>query len=108
LMAEWFHVVSNGTDTHLMLVDVFSKGVKGKEAENALHAANMTVNKNSIPFDTNKPMNPSGIRVGTPAITTRGMKEAQMRQIGRWMAEVLRDVNDQARIAAIRDQVLQL
>jgi glycine hydroxymethyltransferase len=108
LMQEGFHVVSNGTDTHLMLVDVFSKGVKGKEAENALHAANMTVNKNSIPFDTNKPMNPSGIRVGTPAVTTRGMKEPQMRQIGRWMAEVLRDPADQARIAAVRDQVLQL
>ncbi len=108
LMQEGFHVVSNGTDTHLMLVDVFSKGVKGKEAENALHAANITVNKNTIPFDTNKPMNPSGIRVGTPAVTTRGMKEPEMRRIGHWMAQVLRDPQDEIRIASVRQQVLQL
>ena len=108
LMQEGYHVVSNGTDTHLMLVDVFSKGLKGREAEDALGRANITVNKNSIPFDTNKPMNPSGIRVGTPAVTTRGMKEAEMRQIGRWIAEVLRNVADEARIAEVRRQVLEL
>ena len=108
LMEEGFHVVSNGTDTHLMLVDVFSKGLKGREAEDALGRANITVNKNSIPFDTNKPMNPSGIRVGTPAVTTRGMKEAEMRQIGRWIAEVLRNSTDEARIAEVRRQVLEL
>jgi glycine hydroxymethyltransferase len=108
LMQEGFHVVSNGTDTHLMLLDVFSKGVRGKEAENALHSANITVNKNTIPFDTNKPMNPSGIRIGTPAITTRGMKETEMRKIGRWIAEVLRNPADEARIAEVRRQVLQL
>jgi len=108
LMQEGYHVVSNGTDTHLMLVDVFSKGLRGREAEDALGRANITVNKNSIPFDTNKPMNPSGIRVGTPAVTTRGMKEAEMRQIGRWIAEVLRNSTDEARIAQVRRQVLEL
>jgi glycine hydroxymethyltransferase len=108
LMQEGYHVVSNGTDTHLMLVDVFSKGLRGREAEEALGRANITVNKNSIPFDTNKPMNPSGIRVGTPAVTTRGMKEAEMRQIGRWIAEVLRNATDEAHIAEVRRQVLEL
>ena len=108
LMQEGYHVVSNGTDTHLMLVDVFSKGLRGREAEEALGRANITVNKNSIPFDTNKPMNPSGIRVGTPAVTTRGMKEPEMRQIGQWIAEVLRNATDEARIAEVRRQVLEL
>ncbi len=108
LMQEGFHVVSNGTDTHLMLVDVFSKGVKGREAENALHSANITVNKNTIPFDTNKPVNPSGIRIGTPAVTTRGMKEPEMRKIGHWIAEVLRAPQDESCIAEVRRQVLQL
>jgi glycine hydroxymethyltransferase len=108
LMKEGFHVVSNGTDTHLMLVDVFSKGLRGREAEEALGRANVTVNKNAIPFDTNKPMNPSGIRVGTPAVTTRGMKEAEMRKIGAWIAEVLRNAEDEARIGEVRRRVLEL
>jgi glycine hydroxymethyltransferase len=108
LMKEGFHVVSNGTDTHLMLVDVFSKGLRGREAEEALGRAHITVNKNAIPFDTNKPMNPSGIRVGTPAVTTRGMKEAEMRKIGAWIAEVLRNPEDEARIGEVRRRVLEL
>ena len=108
LMQEGYHVVSNGTDTHLMLVDVFSKGMKGREAEDALGCANITVNKNTIPFDTNKPMNPSGIRIGTPAVTTRGMQEPEMRKIGRWIAEVLRDSQNEGRIAEVRRQVLEL
>ena len=108
LMREGYHVVSNGTDTHLMLVDVFSKGLRGKEAEDALGSAHITVNKNTIPFDTNKPMNPSGIRVGTPAVTTRGMKEAEMRKIGGWIAEVLRNSKDPACGAEVRRQVLDL
>ena len=108
LMQEGFHVVSNGTDTHLMLVDVFSKGVRGKEAEIALQSAHMTVNRNTIPFDTNPPLNPSGVRIGTPAVTSRGMKEPEMRKIGSWIAEVLRNPQDQARIAELRRQVLQL
>ena len=86
LAAEGFRIISGGTDTHLMLVDVFSKGMLGSEAEKALGEAGITVNKNAIPFDTNPPMKPSGIRIGTPALTTRGMKEDEMRQIGRWIA----------------------
>src|SRR6202035_5457340 len=94
LAAEGFRIISGGTDTHLMLVDVFSKGMLGSEAEKALGEAAITVNKNAIPFDTNPPMKPSGIRLGTPALTTRGMKQDEMRQIGRWIAEVLQNRTD--------------
>src|SRR5712664_2787805 len=89
LADEGFRIISGGTDTHLMLVDVFSKGMLGSEAEKALDEAGITVNKNAIPFDTNPPMKPSVIRIGSPAMTTRGMKEPEMRQIGRWIAEAL-------------------
>jgi glycine hydroxymethyltransferase len=89
LAAEGFRIISGGTDTHLMLVDVFSKGMLGSDAEKALGEAGITVNKNAIPFDTNPPMKPSGIRIGTPALTTRGMKEGEMRQVGHWIAEAL-------------------
>src|SRR5438045_9578133 len=82
LAGAGFRMVSGGTDNHLMLVDVFSKKVTGKQAEQALEKAGITVNKNAIPFDVNPPMTASGIRVGTPAITSRGMKEAEMRRIG--------------------------
>src|SRR6202171_1232612 len=88
LAAEGFRVISGGTDTHLMLIDVFSQGMLGSEAEKALGEAGITVNKNAIPFDANPPMKPSGIRIGTPALTTRGMKEREMRQVGNWIAEV--------------------
>ena len=108
LSDEGFRVVSGGTDTHLMLVDVFAKGMLGSEAENALHDAGITVNKNAIPFDTNPPMKPSGIRIGTPALTTRGMKEPEMRQIGKWIAEALQHRTDKAVLAKIRRQVLEL
>jgi len=108
LSASGFRLVSGGTDTHLMLVDVFSKGITGKVAEAALGRAGITVNKNAIPFDTNPPMKPSGIRVGTPAITTRGMKEAEMKQVGRWIAEALLHRTDAAALARIRKQVLGL
>ncbi|MFZ1916407.1 MAG: serine hydroxymethyltransferase [Terriglobales bacterium] len=108
LAAEGFRIISGGTDTHLMLVDVFAKGMLGSEAEKALGEAAITVNKNAIPFDTNPPMKPSGIRVGTPAVTTRGMKEAEMRQIGRWIAEALNHRTDAATLARIRKQVLTL
>ena len=84
-----FRIVSGGTDNHLMLVDVFQKGILGSEAELALGKAGITVNKNSIPFDTNPPLKPSGIRVGTPALTTRGMKEPEMRTIAAWIAKAL-------------------
>lgn len=86
--AGW-RVVSGGTDTHLLLVDLFRRGVRGKEAEQALDQAYITVNKNTIPFDPNPPLNPSGIRLGSPAVTTRGFTEAEMRQVARWIAEIL-------------------
>jgi glycine hydroxymethyltransferase len=108
LAAEGFRVISGGTDTHLMLVDVFSKGMLGSEAEKALGEAAITVNKNAIPFDTNPPMKPSGIRIGSPAMTTRGMKEEEMRQIGRWIAEALNHRTDAAVLGRIRKEVLQL
>jgi glycine hydroxymethyltransferase len=108
LASEGFRIISGGTDTHLMLVDVFSKGMLGSEAEKALGEAGITVNKNAIPFDTNPPMKPSGIRIGTPALTTRGMKEEQMRQIGRWIAESLLQRTDTALLAKVRKQVLDL
>src|SRR6266404_4716153 len=106
LMDEGFRVISGGTDTHLMLVDVFSKGMLGSEAENALGEAGITVNKNAIPFDVNPPMKPSGIRIGSPALTTRGMKEGEMRQIGRWIAEALLQRTDAGVLARIRKEVL--
>src|SRR5574341_124379 len=108
LIAEGFRIISGGTDTHLMLVDVFSKGMLGSEAEKALGEAAITVNKNAIPFDTNPPMKPSGIRIGSPAVTTRGMGEGEMRVIGRWIAEALNHRTDAATLARIRKQVLEL
>ena len=108
LAAEGFRIISGGTDTHLMLVDVFSKGMLGSEAEKALGEAAITVNKNAIPFDTNPPLKPSGIRVGSPALTTRGMKENEMRQVGRWIAEALTNRNDAAALAKVRKQVVEL
>jgi glycine hydroxymethyltransferase len=108
LAAEGFRIVSGGTDNHLMLVDVFQKGMYGSEAENALGEAGITVNKNAIPYDTNPPMKPSGIRVGTPALTTRGMKEGEMRQIATWIARALDQRNDPAALRKIRGEVTEL
>jgi glycine hydroxymethyltransferase len=98
-------VVSGGTDTHVMLLDVFSKGLRGKEAEKALDAARITVNKNAIPFDTNPPMNPSGIRLGSPAVTTRGFREPEMSEVGALIGEVLHHISDTDAIAAVRQRV---
>src|SRR5207253_969183 len=100
-----FRIVSGGTDTHLMLVDVFSKGINGKQAEQALDSAGITVNKNAIPFDQNPPLTPSGIRVGTPAVTTRGMKEAEMEAIGDWIVDVLDHINDESVQKRVRREV---
>jgi glycine hydroxymethyltransferase len=108
LAEEGFRIISGGTDTHLMLVDVFSKGMLGSEAEKALGEAAITVNKNAIPFDTNPPMKPSGVRIGSPALTTRGMKEGEMRQVGRWIAEVLLHRTDASVAGRVRKQVLEL
>jgi len=103
-----FRIISGGTDTHLMLVDVFQKGILGSEAEFALGQAGITVNKNAIPYDTNPPMKPSGIRIGTPALTTRGMKETEMRVIAKWIVEALEHRNDSAKLARIRGEVLEM
>jgi glycine hydroxymethyltransferase len=108
LQSEGYRIISGGTDTHLMLVDVFAKGMLGSEAEAALGEAGITVNKNAIPYDTNPPLKPSGVRIGTPALTTRGMKEAEMRTIGKWITEALNERANPQALARIRGQVLEL
>jgi glycine hydroxymethyltransferase len=108
LAAEGYRIISGGTDTHVMLIDVFSKGMLGSEAEKALGEAGITVNKNAIPFDTNPPMKPSGIRIGSPALTTRGMKEEEMKQVGRWISEALHHRAETSVLAKIKHQVLEL
>jgi glycine hydroxymethyltransferase len=108
IMDEGFRVITGGTDTHLMLIDVFAAGLLGSEAENALGQAGITVNKNAIPFDSNPPLKPSGIRIGSPALTTRGMKEPEMAQTGAWIAEALHNHKDTSALARIRKQVLEL
>jgi glycine hydroxymethyltransferase len=108
LQEAGFRIVSGGTDNHLMLVDVFEKGILGSDAELALGKAGITVNKNAIPYDTNPPLKPSGIRVGTPAMTTRGMKEPEMRQIAVWIARALEHRNDDAFLDRIRGEVAEL
>src|SRR5262245_40520537 len=108
MIDEGFRVISGGTDTHLFLMDVFAKGMLGSEAESALGQAGITVNKNAIPYDTNPPLKPSGIRIGTPALTTRGMKEPEMRQIAKWIVEALEKRSDAQALAKIRAKVLDL
>jgi glycine hydroxymethyltransferase len=108
LAAEGFRIVSGGTDNHLMLVDVFSKGITGRVAETALDRAGITVNKNAIPFDRNPPMVASGIRVGTPAVTTRGMGEPEMDRIAELIARVLAAPEDDRAAAAVKTEVEQL
>jgi glycine hydroxymethyltransferase len=108
LQAAGYRIISGGTDNHLMLVDVFQKGILGSEAELALGKAGITVNKNSIPYDTNPPLKPSGIRIGTPALTTRGMKEAEMRLIAAWIAKALDLRGDDAALDRIRGEVAEL
>ena len=102
-----FRIVSGGTDNHLFLVDVFSRGITGKEAEEALHRAGITVNKNTIPFDQNPPMVASGLRIGTPAITTRGMGPAEMDRVGDLMASALEQRSDEAALAKIKAEVAE-
>jgi glycine hydroxymethyltransferase len=101
-------VVSGGTDTHLMLVDVFAKGVRGKEAETALDRAFITANKNAIPFDVNPPLNPSGMRFGSPAVTTRGFREAEMREVGSLIVRVLENASNEAVLEQVRQRVALL
>jgi glycine hydroxymethyltransferase len=108
LMKEGFRLVSGGTDNHLMLVDLTEAGVTGRDAQEVLDRAGITVNKNGIPFDTRGPMVTSGIRIGTPALTTRGMKEDEMRLIAGWIARVLRDPGNEALVAEVRAEVSAL
>src|SRR5687767_1260545 len=108
LTGEGWRLVSGGTDNHLMLVDVFAKGITGKAAEAALDRAGITVNKNTIPFDTNSPMVASGIRIGTPALTTRGMKEAEMGEIGRLISRALHGVENETALADVKRDVQKL
>jgi len=103
-----FRVVSGGTDTHVLLVDVFAKGVKGKEAETALDRAYITANKNTIPFDINPPLNPSGMRFGSPAVTTRGFKEPEMRDVASLIAQVLDHISSEDASAEVRRKVGEL
>jgi glycine hydroxymethyltransferase len=104
-----YRLVSGGTDNHLVLVDVFGKqGVTGKQAEHALDRAGITVNKNMIPFDPRKPLDPSGVRIGTPALTTRGMKEAEMKRVAGWIVEVLAAPEDAGVLERVRGSVREL
>jgi glycine hydroxymethyltransferase len=108
LVGEGWRLVSGGTDNHLMLIDVFARGITGKVAEAALDRAGITVNKNTIPFDTNSPMVASGIRIGTPALTTRGMEEREMEQVGRLIARALAAVDNDTELAAVKRDVQKL
>ncbi len=105
LMAKGYDIISGGTDNHLMLIDLRNKGITGKEAEKALVEADITVNKNMVPFDTQSPFITSGIRIGTAAVTTRGFKEDDCRKIIDWMDRVLAEHTNESVIAAVRKEV---
>lgn len=108
LTAEGYRLVSGGTDTHLILVDLTDQGISGKDAQELLDRTGITVNKNRIPFDTKNAQVTSGIRVGTPAVTTRGMKEEEMKTIARLISDVLKHPHDEARLLTIREEVKTL
>jgi glycine hydroxymethyltransferase len=103
-----FRIVSGGTDTHVLLVDVFAKGIRGKEAQSALEAANITANRNAIPFDQNPPFNPSGMRFGSPAVTTRGFREPEIRQVAGLIARILENITDDQVRTEVRREVKNL
>ena len=108
LIAGGLKLVTGGTDTHLVLVDLTPKGLGGQQIENALDAAGITVNKNAVPFDKRKPMDPSGVRIGTPAVTTRGMGPADLRRIGAWILKVVENPRDDATLQSVRGEVRTL
>ncbi|MDE1984465.1 MAG: serine hydroxymethyltransferase, partial [Gammaproteobacteria bacterium] len=103
-----YNIVSGGTDDHLFLMDLIARNITGKDADAALHQANITVNKNAVPNDPRPPMVTSGLRIGTPAATTRGLKETEIRELAGWMADILDDLGNQKTIARVKDQVLAL
>ena len=105
LMAGGIDLASGGTDNHLMMADVTTIGLTGKIAEEALDKAGITVNKNMIPYDKRKPLDPSGIRIGTAALTTRGMKEDEMRKVGSWILKILRAADDDHNIDQVRAEI---
>jgi glycine hydroxymethyltransferase len=107
-MSAGLPLVSGGTDNHLMLVDVTAVGLGGKQAEAVLDKCGITVNMNMIPFDTRKPMDPSGIRIGTPALTTRGMGIDEMKRIGGWIYQALASGDDQSQLETLRREVTEL
>jgi len=108
LVSKGYDLVSGGTDNHLMLVDLTKKDITGKEAEEALVKAGITVNKNTIPFETRSPFVTSGIRIGTPAATTKGMKEAEMRIIAGFIDEAMKNRSDEAKLSSIKAKVAEL
>lgn len=108
LVKKGYNIISGGTDNHLMLIDLTNKNVAGKQAQEALDKAGITCNKNTVPFETRSPMDPSGIRLGTPAITTRGMKEAEMVLIAGWIDTCILNYQDVAKLAEVKEQVKQL
>jgi glycine hydroxymethyltransferase len=105
LTSKGFELVTGGTDNHLLLIDLTNKGVKGADAERALGKAGVTVNKNTVPFDPRSPFDPSGIRMGTPALTSRGLKEAEMLQVADWIDQAIKVQSDDAKLARIREEV---
>jgi len=108
LAQNGFRIVSGGTDNHLMLVDLAKKEITGNEAEKALNKAGIVCNKNMIPFDPRKPWDPSGIRLGTPGLTTRGMKEEEMKQIAEWITKIVADINNEELQKKIRQEAMAL
>ena len=108
LQEAGFRIVSGGTDTHLLLADVFAKGIRGKDAQTALERANITANRNAIPFDQNPPFNPSGMRFGSPAVTTRGFRELEIREVARLIARVLDNIQSEEVVAEVRRGVRAL
>ena len=108
LMENGYRVIAGGTDTHVLLVDVFANGIRGKDAQNALERAHITANRNTIPFDRNPPFNPSGMRFGSPAVTTRGFREPEMREVAGLIAQVLRRIHDETVVAEVRRGVAAL
>ena len=108
LTKRGYRIVSGGTDNHLMIVDLRAVGVNGREAENLLHSVNITTNKNSIPNDPEPPLRSSGIRLGTPAMTTRGFKEKEFKEVARWIDETLRNKDNPAKLEQIKKEVVEL